>query len=238
MASLLYADHYDINDHISVRIPKLGDVMDDEDNFQSVVCTIIATPLDMMVQLDDAGIDFTKINDFELFCLLFRQLQELDTSLLFGDLDFKEFKTAVNQQNNNFILLNEATGAIIDRAIHAKICKFLRKMLCIPRENKKPGNEEARKYMIDRARKKQARLKKKQQESQLEPLVVALVNTEQFKYNYEAVRDISIYQFYASLNQVSHKINYDNTMAGYYSGNIRLDDLSKEDRVWIKYDKL
>lgn len=67
----------------------------------------------------------------------------------------------------------------------------------------------------------------------LEDYIVALVNTEQFPYNYKTVRDISIIQFYASLNQISHKIKFDNTMVGYYAGTVKLDDISESDRSWI-----
>lgn len=107
-------------------------------------------------------------------------------------------------------------------------------MLHIEKNNKKPGNEVTRDYLIERERKRQARAKNKQKDSPLEKYIIALVNTEQFPYNYETVRDISIYQFYASLNQIAHKIKYDNTMAGYYAGTIKFEDLAPADRTWIQ----
>lgn len=234
MNNILFADTIKINDLITLRIPTVGDIYDHEDQYFAAVFSLVATPYDMMVQLDDIGIDFTKINDFELFMLMFKQLQQMDTSMIFGDLDLKEFAMVRNEQNGEYLLLNAQTGAKIDRAIHSMICKHLRKFLNIPRNDKRPGNEEARKYMLERARLKQKRHSHKKHDSQLENYIIALVNTEQFPYNYTTVRDITIYQFYASLTQISHKINFDNVMIGYYAGTIKEDSLKTRDKTWIK----
>ena len=88
--------------------------------------------------------------------------------------------------------------------------------------------------MLEKARKKAKRKKKKQQsESQIEDLIVALVNTAEFPYDYESVKDLTIYQFYASLKQVTHKVKFDKTMIGVYAGTVAFDKLSEDERSWI-----
>ena len=234
MPKLLYADRYNINDRIYVRIPTVGEVLENEDTYYEIVYSIIATPYDLMVQLDDNGIDFTKITAFELFCLLFGHLREMDTSLVFGDLDLSKFKSVINNQNGNLVLHDEENDITIDRAIHGQICACLRKILNIPKTEKTPGNEEARVYMLEKARKKLRRKKRqKQPDSQIEDLIVALVNTAEFPYNYMSVMDISIYQFYASLKQVTHKVKFDKTMIGVYAGTVQFDKLDMDERSWI-----
>lgn len=234
MPKLLYADRYDINDKIHICIPNVGEVLANEDKYYEVVYSIIATPYDLMVQLDDNGIDFTKINAFELFCLLFGHLRELDTSMVFGDLDLKKFNIAVNNQNGNYVLRDEENDITIDRAIHGQICACLRKILNIPKTEKQPGNEEGRIYMLQKARKKANRKRKKaQSESQIEDMIIALVNTPEFPYDYESVKDISIYQFYASLKQIIHKVKFDKTMIGVYAGTVAFKDLDMDERSWI-----
>lgn len=234
MPKLLYADRYNINDRIYVKIPTVGEVLADEDKYFEIVYTIIATPYDLMVQLDDNGIDFTKITSFDLFCLLFGHLKELDTSLVFGDLDLSKFNVAINNQNGNHVLRDEENDITIDRAIHGQICACLRKILNIPKTEKQPGNEEARLYMLQKARKKASRKKrKKQSESQIEDTIVALVNTAEFPYNYESVKELTIYQFYASLKQVTHKVKFDKTMIGVYAGTVAFDKLGEDERSWI-----
>ena len=74
-------------------------------------------------------------------------------------------------------------------------------------------------------------------EPYLEKLVVALVNRPEFKYNYEQVEDLTIYQFNKSFEQIQHKIVFDNTMVGVYAGTVdisRLGDRSCLSWVSVK----
>lgn len=234
MSSRLYKNTIVISDAIQLVIPTVGQIIDNEEEYYQAICTIVSTPYDMMVQLDDAHIDFTQIDEFELFILLFENLKAMDTSLIFGNLDLSGLKPERFDGTGEIVLRDTKNNIVIDRVVHTYLCDNIREMLHIEKSDKKPGNEETRKYLIDRERRRQKRAKNKRKGSQLEKYIIALVNTEQFPYNYETVRNISIYQFYASLNQIAHKIKYDNTMAGYYAGTIKFDDLSPADRTWIQ----
>ena len=200
-----------------------------------MVSMLTAMPIDMMVQLDDIGVDFTKINDYELFLLLFRSLKEQDTSLIFGDLDLRPFQTAVNEQNGLIILVNPETGVKIDRAIHGQIAATLRRIHHLKKDIRKPANAEAKDYLLERARTKMRRQKNRVTDSQLEELIVAMVNTEQYHYGFEGTRELSIYQFNESVHQVIKKIDYDNRMHGIYSGTVSAKDLSQDDLNWLTH---
>lgn len=233
--NLLYKKEYAVNDFISVRIPTVGEILDCEDEYYGIVSILTAMPIDMMVQLDDIGIDFTTINEWDLFLLLFGTLKGRDTSLVFGDLDLSKFQIAINPQNNNTIIKNDETGAKIDRAILGQIASVLRKIHHLERNNRKPANDEAKEYMIRRAREKMLRRKKRVSDSQLEELIVALVNTEQYHYGFEGTRELSIYQFNESVRQVIKKIDYDNRMHGIYSGTVCAKDMSQDDLNWLTH---
>lgn len=231
--SYLYAHSCPINDHISIAVPTVGQVWDNEAEYYGLITSIIATPSDFMVQLDDIGIDFSKISPFELFLLLFNGLKESDTSMAFGDLNLSKFKTAINKQNGKVVLVDPENDIVIDRAIHDHIRRTIRKINHLDNTDKKPGNEEAKKYMIERARIKQRRSAHRPHKSQLEDLIVAMVNTEQYKYGYEETRNLTIYQFYASVHQIIKKVNYDNTMIGCYAGTINAKELSQDQLNWL-----
>ena len=232
---LLYKDFIPVGDRIKVRIPKLREIIEKEDEYFGMVSIFTATPYDFMAELDDIGIDFTELNEFDLFMLLSMGLAESDTSLLFEDLDFSLFERAVNEQNGNLVLIDREHDIVIDRGVLAEIAMALRKIHHIEPSRKKPGNEEAKKYMIERARKKRARNRKRNAASQLEQLIVALVNTEQFKYNYESVLDLSVYQFNESVAQVVTKIDYDNRMRGVYAGTVDIKHMSQDDLTWLSH---
>ena len=231
--NLLYKQEYAINEHIRIQIPTVGEVLDNEDDYYTMVTMLTAMPVDMMVQLDDIGVDFTAINEYELFLILFNALKDKDTSLIFGELDLKPFRSAVNPQNNTIVLRNKETGVVIDRGIQGQIASVLRKIHNLKRNNRKPANQEAREYMLQRAREKMRRRSKRVNDSQLEELIVAMVNTEQFHYGFEGTRELSIYQFNESVRQVIKKIDYDNRMHGVYAGTVNAKELSQDDLNWL-----
>lgn len=233
--NLLYQREYPINNSIRIIIPTVGEIVDNEDAYYSLVSTLTAMPIDMIVQLEDAGIDFTSINEYELFLILFPMFKSQDTSLIFGDLDLSKFEITINEQNGNMILLNEEQDIKIDRVIYEQIAGILRKIHHLKRDNRKPANEEAKKFMLERARTKQKRRKSRKENSQLESLIVAMVNTEQYKYDFEGTRELSIYQFYESVRQVIKKVDYDNRMYGIYAGTLNVKDLSQDDLNWLTH---
>lgn len=231
--NLLYRTDYAINDKIHIVIPTVGDILDHEDDYYGLISILTAMPIDLMVQLDDVGIDFTTINEYELFIILFNGIKTQDTHLVFGDLDLSKFQIASNEQNGQIVLVDKENDIVIDRAIQGKIAAALRKIHHLEKNLRKPGNEEAKKFMLKRAREKQRRMRNRTTTSQLESLIVAMVNTEQYKYGFEGTRELSIYQFNESVRQVIKKIDYDNRMYGVYSGTINAKELSKDDLTWL-----
>ena len=231
--STLYETKHKINDFITIRVPTIKDIIENEDDYYGNVALIVATPYDMMVQLDDMKIDFTQINEWDLFLLLFKELRTRDLSLIFDGLDLRDFVTAENKQNGTYILVNPKTGVKIDRAIHDQICRYLRKTLRLQKNDKRPANEEARKFLIERTRTKLKRRRKQLVESQIEKYIVALVNTSEFPYTYESVFGLTINQFYASLHQIVKKIKYDKLMIGCYAGTVNMKELDQNELNWI-----
>ena len=81
-------------------------MLDNEDSYYNVVSAITAMPIDFMVQLDDLGIDFTTINAWQLFVLLFENIKQMDKyvlSLVFGDMDLSDFEIGISPQNGKFV---------------------------------------------------------------------------------------------------------------------------------------
>ena len=233
--NLLYKDQYPINDSIKIVIPTVGDIVDNEDAYYNIISALTAMPIDMMVQLDDAGIDFTEINDYELFLMLFPGLQASDTSLVFGDLDLSKFELSIRESNNTVVLYNRENGVVIDRAIYTRIAGALREIHRLEKDRRKPANKEAKEYMLERARTKMRSNRSRTRKSELEPLIIAMVNTEQYKYDYEGTRRLSIYQFNESVRQVIQKVDYDNRMYGVYTGTIDVKAMSQDDFNWLTH---
>lgn len=231
--NLLYKSRYEVSDGIEIVIPKVGDVLSDEDSYYSLVSALTAMPIDMIAELDDIGVDFSTIDEYELFLLLFNQIKNADTSLIFGELNLSEFNLSLREGDGALVLLNQASGVVIDRSVQSRISSVLRKIHGLKKDVRKPANDDAKKYMLDRAREKRKRSMSRSRMSQIESLIISMVNTEQFKYGFYEVLDLSIYQFNQSVRQVIKKINYDNRMYGVYSGTINTKELSQDDLSWF-----
>lgn len=230
--NLLYRRDYPVTDSISVVIPTVGQILDNEDLYNDVVSAFTAMPIDFMVQLDDAGIDFTTINAFDLFIMLSEGLKKVDTSLVLKDINLSEFELCVNNQTKKLVLYNQKSGIEIGRREHSQIASALRRINHLEKNRKKPGNDDAKQYMLERMRQKMKR-RPRAEASQLEQLIVAMVNTEQFKYDFESVRNITIYQFNECVRQIVNKVNYDNRMFGVYSGTVNVKELSQDELNWL-----
>ncbi|MBO5054846.1 MAG: hypothetical protein J6C64_00620 [Lachnospiraceae bacterium] len=219
---------------LSVKIPTVREILTDEYTYYSIVSSLTATPFQYMVQLDNMGIDYTKITDYELFMMLFPLYAKSDLSILFGDLDTSDFNIYCEPESNNQVIYSPNNNIIIDELIYHDLADTIRKINLIEKVKSKPGNESARKYLIEKERRKQKRNAKKSPEPYLEKLVTALVNTSEFPYDYDSCMDLSIYRFNQSFKQIQHKIAFDNIMTGVYAGTIDTSRMSNKDALsWI-----
>ena len=284
--SLLNATSVDIIPNLSIRIPTVGEILEDEDKYYGIESSLTATPFQYMVQLDDMGIDYTTINEWQLFRILFinysnrelaykLKLKELEreikkhdiqsdsyiqcqkeiyllnnciqeseysfnlvfkslhlTSEIQGQLvGFNEYKC---NDSEDIVLYNPATHVEINQLIYNDLAETIRKINLFEKVKSKPGNESARKYLLEKERKKQKRNAKKPKEPYLEKLVIALVNTSEFPYTYETCMDLSIYKFNQSFKQIQQKIIFDNTMIGVYAGTVDTSKMTNKDALsWI-----
>ena len=232
--SLLNATSVDIVPNLSIRIPTVGEILEDEDKYYGIVSSLTASPFQYMVQLDDMGIDYTQITDYQLFMMLFPMYAQSDLSLIFGDLDTSDFNVYINQDDDSQVIYSPSNDIVIDELVYNDLSDMIRKINLFEKVKSKPGNESARKYLLEKERKKQKRNAKKPRFPYLEKMVIALVNTSEFPYNYETCMDLSIYKFNQSLQQIQRKIAFDNTMVGVYAGTVDTSKMTDKDALsWI-----
>lgn len=231
--NLLYRRMIPVTERIGVYVPCVGEILLREDEYYSMVSLFTAMPIDYMVLLDDAGIDFTLINEWQMFLIFFNGLKDRDTSMILGGLDLSKFEISVNEDTGLVTLLDRENDIRIDRAVHSQIADTLRKIHHLEKNRRKPANDDAKKYMLERTRKKMKRRQNRVEDSQLESLIVAMVNTEQYKYDFEGTLELSIYQFNESVRQIIKKVDYDNRMFGIYSGTVNAKDLHQDDLNWL-----
>lgn len=227
--------NYYINDDIYIKQPKLGKIKKyGERKYFSMVHTLCSVGADLKWQLDDIGIDYTKISDYELFySILARGYSKEDTKILFGNvLDFSQMQIVHDDNIDDNVMiqvLDDGKQIRIDRFIYSSVVNILRKMHKIKRNDELPGNEMTRQILIDDAREEYEENKNKPSKSYLLPLISTMVNSEGFKRDDTTVFDMKIRAFMDSVSRVS-KIKCAELLlqSGYSGFGIDLKKIDKE----------
>lgn len=231
--NLLAGDDYPINENFTVKHHTLKEIKDfGEDKYVSIINLFCSTPHDYMVFLDDLGIDFESIGNYELFAMLFYfhtkkspHLFDEGINFLFGNYNFEAFETdgaiAIYDSNNQVALTKE---------IYDIISAFLKKINGISPVVTQYGHGALKKYEIQKQRKKNKKKKQQSFKSSLSPLITALIVESQGSVSFFNVFDMKLYQFFSQLEKEIRKTEYDNLMFSYYSG------LIDKDAIGDKFD--
>ena len=177
---LYMSEDIKISNGIVLKCPKIRDVAEyGESAYFSMINTVCATPSSMMVALDDMGLNYMKIQDFELFMMLVQSLKPEATYPILGDLDLSKFKPHKVGNTEEIVLVHEDTKddkdpIVISSIIYDVLVTYLRKMHNLKKEVKKAGNEITRKQLIRLARQDAEIAKNKPHESFLRPVISAV----------------------------------------------------------------
>lgn len=231
-----------LSNGIAIKSPTLGEIADyGEDKYLSLISMFTATTIDRCAQLDDMGIDYTQITNFQMFVLFSPLLTnhvadgQIDCSILLGDIDLSAFKGVYEGDE---VKLVNADGIVFDEKCYETMAEYLRKMHGIaPPKYTKVTDSFAKKQLIIDARndsKYQEKLRAlKGVHSVYQPYVSALVNHPYFKYNWETVWDIKLYNFFDSLRRIQIIENANHLYTGLYNGCIEYNKI-KKDLDWLR----
>lgn len=232
--SFIYHNSLKISEGLVFHIPTVGEIIEyGERNYYNSAFILSAMPYDLMVQLHDAGIDFTTINDYDLFLSLFPHQSDDAFSLFLPGIVPSEFIYRRSTVTDEIELYNPKTDVVINRVAQGIIADLVRDINYFEKHINKPANRDAYEYMIKKARKRLKRAERNKNKLQLEQLILAMVNTPEFKYNFETVRNLTIYAFNASVRQIVSRINYDHVMNGVYAGTVDYEKINKDSLDWI-----
>lgn len=229
-----------INDDIKIRQPYLGEIVDyGESKYYGMIADLCAVGADLKWQLDDVGIDYTKIEDYDLFCVFISRLFNADrTSILFGDeVDFSKMSVVFDdaiQENVLVQFLDNGKKIRVDKYVYSSIVSVLRKMHRMKRNNEMPGNEATRLFLIEDAREEYEDNKDKPYKPYLLNLISAMVNSKEFKRDDVTVYDMKICAFMDSVYRITKiKTSELLLMSGYSGFGIDLKKISKDDTNWM-----
>lgn len=219
---------YYVNQYIKIYSPEVYEVIDfGEDNYYRVLNLFVRKPYDIAVELDDNGIDYQSITDWDLFVDTASQIPIEYSCILFGKFDFSKLKAYVNDEGTKILVNQENPDIVIDEAIYRIIVTYLRYIHFISEKVEYDvGNSIAKKFLLERMRRKQKKVLKdylsgkKKRHSQLADMIKFCVNNAGFKYNYETVMNMKLNLLYESYFFLVHGDERRSVMYGVYNGTV------------------
>lgn len=235
---LLFGDTYQVNKTIYIRQPTFKEIKDYNDiKYLNMVKVLCSTPSDCMAILDDIGLDFEQVSDFDLFIMLSQGFSVSETSILFGDnLDFSRLYPKFDENLQETVLFGVSPdGKLIkiDSYTYMLIVNFLRECHGLKPNRDVAGNEFTKKWMIQDQREEIERNKNLSPKSFFEEVIPKMVCTPGFPYDYQTIQNITVAQFIKSMKSVLHEKNYNYLMNGIYSGTIDDSKLTDTQKRWL-----
>lgn len=228
---LYFGDDYVINDNIRIHQPLVGEIVNCERDYFSVIHTLTAIPSDLKSQLWDIGLDWCQVDDFELFRMLAPTLIQDKTAILFGKLDFSNMRQYQNK-NGDIVLADKEAGIIIDQLIYTRMMNYLRKLHNITPKVEKTRSKTVKKWLIDEDRKKIELAKTKPFKSYLLPLISSVKVKQGYTKDY--VRNMGMYELFDDIARLQIIHNADHLLSAAYAGTIDMKKIDKKELNWMK----
>lgn len=233
--SLYLGRDYAANDKIQIHQPTIGEIADyGEARYYLMVQTLCAIPSDMKQVLDDIGIDYAKLPDFDLFIMLTRSLKPSETGILFGELDLSRMVPMKNQENGQIFLWDEEKDIRIDEKMYFQIVTFLRMLHGLVPKPEFPATKTVRKILIEEDRNKRKKKSDEPYHSQLKELISGVMRFPGFKYKTCELSQCGIYEFMDSVKGASIYVQSTALLRGMYSGMIDGSKINKKDLDWMR----
>lgn len=233
---LYFGDDIRINEKITLSQPTIGDIVEfGEKHFYYVLSVLTCIPSDMKSELWDINkTDWQKVEDFELFIMLTRNLKSEDTKLFLGDLDLSKMIPVMNNLSNQICLYDEESGIVIDSAIYLQIVTYIREMFNINPKVEKAKNKRTFNVLIEDDRFRKSLNKDKKYTSTLLPLISSMLNSPGFKYKKDELRNVGIVEFMDSVQRISTIVSTTALLQGMYSGMVDTSKIPKEQFNWLR----
>ena len=241
---VLYRGHsHKIREGISIRVPTLEEIcLYGENAYYSMVYTLCSVGIDLCWQLEEAGIPFDEVSDYELFYSVLRNYYGTEqTKILFGDtLNLKEMTLCKNETGEIYLEQmvmsseGEPSSITMNEADYYEIVTYLRALHNLKRNDAVAGTKSCRMAFIEDAKAAQEAQKIAPKKSYLLPLISTMVNYDGFKRNDQTVWDMNLFAFMDSIRRID-KIRNSNLLlqSGYSGFGIDLKKVNREELNYL-----
>lgn len=248
------------NDVLFLHQPTINEISEvlgenGDQEFYNGLWLMCSAAYDMPSVLYDMKRNFMKVSDWEFFRMmaptvdpeiLALTLKEADGSG-FSFHEFKEYERDLDGVKDIVLYrpeLKDEDGNVkpdfmLDEALYKEMIPVIREMIGFNHKGKKAGDRNTLKLLIELDKKDRAKAARKKSDdgSSIFNMIISLVNTEECKYNYETIFDLTIYQILKSFQQIQGKKAAMALLQGSCSGFVDTSKIPKEDMSWVYSDE-
>lgn len=230
---MYFCEDYEVCEGFSIHQPTIGEIIEyGESDFWVMAGLLCANTTSMRLSLWENGIDWNEISDFKLFTIIASSLNVKKTRILFGDIDFSQFRIVSNSDNeDDFVMVYMPNPTIqIDKNVYSNMVGYLRIMFDInPKVEKAKGKATKEAIIWEEQQNLKRSLENKSKEkwkpSTLFPLISALLNHPGFKYKKSELKKIGIVEFLDSVRRLQVYESTTSLMTGMYMGMIDMKNI-------------
>lgn len=228
---------------ITVYQPTIGDIVRmGEKKFYSTLNIFVTNTTAYRLLLWDAGMDWNEISDFDLFCILYPQIDADVAHLLFKDIDFSKLsiyeKTLEDKKEK--ILYDAESQIEINEDVYQHISQYLQEVFNTHPEEKITHDKTMKEWFINSDRREAANAEykrergDKQESASMQALISACVNHPGFKHKLSELKDVGVCEFYDSVQRLQVYENTTALLKGMYSGMIDAKNINANEYNFMK----
>ena len=220
---------------ITISVPTMRTLIElGEKRFLQSINVLTTNTTEYRLVLWDAGIDWNELSDFELFCMLHKQVESEISKQIFNGLDLNDFEL-FKKGDEIIVLYNEQLNIEINEDVYQHIAQYLRAVFRINPSEKITKDKFLKDMYIHKDRVEAERRKEKADNNiSIQPLISACVNHPGFKYKLAEVLDLGIYEFYDSVGRLNVYESTTAVLKGMYSGFVDSKAFSPNDFNFMK----
>lgn len=234
---------------IIVYSPTIGDIIHiGEKRFYQTLNTFICNTTQYRVVLWELGFDWNEMSDFQLFTMLYTQIDPEVSKLMFGDLDFRKFEPLMKtlppsedggEEKSEMILWDAEDEIEINADVHNHFSQYLREVFGINMEEKITHNATLKQWYIDKdkraiARKEEKEAKGEIEKSSIQSIISSCINHPGFKYTLKELKDVGVAEFYDSVKRLQIYEQSTALMKGMYSGFVDGSKIKPQDYNFMR----
>lgn len=233
---------------ITVYSPTIGDIIEmGEQKFYQTLNIFVTNTTQYRLPLweMEPRIDWNTLSDFELFVMLYTQIDHNVSKLLFGDLDFSKFvpllkRTSADDEEGVLILWNDDEEIEINYDVWNHFTQYIRTMFNIFPEEKLTNYDTLKQWFITKDKRE---LKNKmdliaqgktENIKSIQSIISSCVNHPGFKYGLKELKSVGVAEFYDSVKRLQIYEQSTALMKGMYSGFIDGSKIKPEDYNFMR----